>query len=538
MCLLKRYTILAWLLVLALALSSHMLFALASLAEGGGESERIVAVISLPLDYVPKHVIVGCNGSCVAVVYGVDCFEGFDLYSLNNNNNSIEWVGGIRAKLPWHRVFVGSNDIYVLRYWVYNYSTFEGIGFLTLYFIHSDLRCGCTSMKVYTIAIRDVERVKRVGIVYAVEENIYVYADLGARGVKLYMLGREHVYSANIVAWKASWEHVSGWGRVLLLGNYYVVFGEATSYSLPRIGGRPISCGVGREGLLICYAAPATVGGNYSVNVYALDPINQIILDSEILVFKIKPSCYWHDGGKFLVCIGDSIYLISNTRDGLQTTRYRFDNGVRSGNLLAAYLSPSRKLYLAFMGNKSIVHPKLASTQGLVLAVADERECWITVLWPNSRILVDSVYMGDNTIGVAVLDAGKWEIVVKKLPSSPPRKLVERSLETATLYITVTETVVKASIITVTETRTKTVFTTTTLYHAITRSKTITKTVTLPKTFTTTKTVTWPVTITAVKTRLLTVTETIVPLDAWKTGVGALVAGLLAGYVVARRSCV
>lgn len=535
--LVKRSTALVLLVILALALPNLIL---PSLAKEDNRDENIVTVISVPLDLVPKRVIVGCNGTCIAIVYGVEGFEGFDLYVFNSSG-SPRWVGGIRARLPWYRVFVGSSGIYILRHWVYNYNASERIGLLTLYLVYTDLHYGRIGMQVYTIVVRDAQHVKQVGIVYAVGENIYIYVDLGIRGVKLYMLGKEHVYSVSVPTWKTSWEHVSGWNRVLLLGNHYVVFGNSNSlYSLPKVGGRHISCGVGQGGLLICYTTPTIAGNNYSVNVYAIDPISQVIVDSEILTFKVRPSCHWREDGKFLVCIGDSIYLISNSKDGLQVTKYKFDNKIYGGNLLAVNLLPFKRLYLVFAGNKSIIHPKLAGTQGLVLVVADEKECWVTTLWPNSRILADSVYMADDAIGVAILGSGRWEVVVKKLPSSPPKRLVRGNPETVTLYITVTETLVKASVVTVTETETKTMFTTTTLYHTITRSKTVTRTVTSWKTLTATKTVTQPVTTTITKVKLLTTTETkiVVPLDAWKAGIGALIAGLLAGYIVARRSAV
>ena len=530
-------TVLALVVVLVLALQGLVL---SSLARGGDGDGGVVAVVSVPLDLVPKRVVVGCNGTCVAVVYGVDCFEGFDLYVFNGSG-SPRWVGGVRAKLPWYRVFVGSSGIYVLKCWDYNYNVSKRVGLLTLYIVYADLRVGRVGVEVYTIAVRGARYVKQVGVVYALGENIYAYVDFGVKGVKLYMLGKEHMYSVNVPAWRASWGHVSGWDKVLLFGNYYVVFGGSNSlYSLPRVGGRHLSCGVSGKGLFICYTAPATVGNGYTVNVYAIDPVSQVIVDSEILTFKVKPSCYWCEDVKLLVCIGDSVHLVSSSENGLREAKYELDGRVYGSDLLAVNLPSFGRLYLVFAGNRSIVHPKLAGTQGLVLVVAGERGCWTTVLWPSSRILADSVYVGDNTIGVAMLGSNGWEIVVKRLPSSPPKRLAKGNPETVTLYVTVTETLVRASVVTITETKTETVLTTTTLYHTITHSKTVVETVTSWKTWTATETVTLPVTTTTTKVELSTTTETkvVVPVDAWKTGVGALFAGLLTGYIVARRTTI
>lgn len=533
----ERFAIPTLFFILMLVLSSCISSALASPTEGCNSIGDTVTVISLSLDFIPRRVIVGCNGGCVAVVYGVDSFEGFDLFVFNGSGCP-RWVGGVRLELPWHRVFVGSDGIYVLKDWVYEYNVSRGVGFLTLYIAYADLHRGRTSMQVYTIAVKGVRHVKQVGIAYAINGDIYVYVSSRARGTKLYMLTRGHVYSVDIPSWQASLEHVSGWGRVLLVGNYYVLFGESTSvYSLPKIGGRHVSCGVGRGGLLICYTKPTTITGYYSVNVYAIDPVNQVVLDSEILMFRVKPLCNWHDDAKFLVCIGDSIYVVSGSRDGLQTTKYKFDFKMLKGAPLAANLLGSKRLYLVFAGNRTVIHPKLTGTQGLVLAVASERECWSTMLWPNSRIIADSVHVAGNVVGVAMLDSRGWKIVVEKLPSSPPKKLVGMP-KTATLYVTVTKTLVKASIVTITETTTKIMLTTTTLYHTVTQTETITKTVTSWKTLTTTKTFTQTITKTTTEVKLLTTTRVVVPLGVWETGIGALVAGLLAGYIVARRSTV
>jgi len=528
----KKFAVLTLFLVLALTLPDHVMLSLA----GSGE-EIVTTAISIPLDFVPRRVIVGCNSGCIAIVYGVDRFEGFDLFVLNGSGYP-KWVGGVRLKLPWHRVFVGSDGIYVLRDWVYDYNASRKIGFLTLYIDYADLRRGHTSMQVYTIVVKGLQHVEYVGIAYAINGNIYIYVGSRVRGSKLYMLAKEHVYSIDLPAWRVSLEYVSGWDKVLLVGNYYVVFGESTSvYSLPKIGGRRVSCGVGQGGLLVCYTTPTIVAKHYSVNVYAIDPVNQVVLDSEILVFKVKPSCSWHDDGKFLVCIGDNVYLVSSSEDGLRTVRYKFDFKMLKSVLLAANLLESRKLYLVFAGNKTVIHPRLVGVQGLVLVVASEKECWTTMLWPNSRILADSVHIDGNVIGVAMLDSGEWKIVVKKLPSSPPKKLIGTP-KTVTLYITVTETFVKASIVTVTETKTKTMLTTTTLYNTVTYTKMVTKTITSWKTLTTTKTFTQTITTTVSKVKLLTTTKVVVPLDVWKAGIGALVAGLLAGYIVARRSTI